>query len=240
MNNNIIRLKILIIFVLFGFFMTFQIKNVKEDYSFVSLKTMSDIQNEIDKELNEISNLKDLLIEREKRLNEYQKAIFEEGSIKDVLKTELDQVKMLAGVTDLQGPGIIVKLSDSTRELYEGEDPNDLLIHQRDVLMIINELKVAGAEAIAVNGQRIIHTSEIKCTGPTITINNHTYGQPFIIVAIGDPITLDAAIKAPDSHGALLKDFYNIGVESQTSPRVRISKYNGELTMKYSKVREGE
>lgn len=240
MVNRFGTLKILIIFVIFGFFVAFQVRNIEEDYSFVSLKTMSDLQDQVNRELDDIKNLRELVIEKENRLNEYKKALSEDGSIKDVLRSELDSVKMISGYTDIQGPGIIVKLSDSERELYEGENPNDLLIHQTDVLMIINDLKVAGAEAISVNGQRVMHATQIRCAGPTITINNHTYGQPFIIVAIGDPVTLDAAIKSPDSNGAFLKSFFDIGVESQTSPRVRISKYNGDFAMKFATPREGE
>ncbi|SCX88270.1 DUF881 domain-containing protein [Alkaliphilus peptidifermentans] len=240
MINRYDTLKILIIFVIFGFFLTFQIRNIEEDYSFVSLKTMSDLQDQVNRELEDIKNFRELVIEKENRLNEYKKALSEDGSIRDVLRSELDSVKMISGYTDLQGPGIIVKLSDSERELYEGENPNDLIIHRTDVLMIINDLKIAGAEAISINGQRIIHASEVLCSGATITINNHVYGQPFIIVAIGDPITLDAAIKSADSYGSHLRDFFGIKVESQTSPRVRISKYNGDFAMKFAAPREGE
>ena len=87
---------------------------------------------------------------------------------------------------------------------------------------------------------KINHFSEIKCTGPTITINNYTYGQPFIIKAIGDPATLDAAIKSPDSYAVGLREVYGLVVESQVSLRVRISKYQDEVALKYVTPREGE
>ncbi|KAB3533183.1 DUF881 domain-containing protein [Alkaliphilus serpentinus] len=230
---------ILITFSILGFIITLQLRNVQDDYTFVSLKTISDLQSQLEGEKKEIENLKELADASRTRLQEYSEALKTEGSIRDVLANDLKNMKMLSGHIDLEGPGIIVKLSDSERELYEGENPNNLVVHESDVLIIVNDLKVAGAEAISINGQRVVHLSEIKCAGPTITINNHTYGQPFIIKAIGDPITLDAAIKSPDSFSTLLKE-WGLIVETETSPWVFISKYQGEIALKFATPKEGE
>ena len=244
MENKLIKFKmpflILIIFALLGFGITLQFKNTKEDYSFVSLKTINDLNNSVNKEKEEIKNLQELIQVRKKNLSEYEAAIQQEGSIKEVIVSEIATMQAITGFYDVEGPGIILKLNDSERELYEWEDPNDLIIHEQDVLSIINELKYAGAEVLSINGQRIIGTTEIQCAGPTITVNGYTYGQPFIIKAIGDPVTLDAAIKSPNSYSAFLRDVFGIIVESQVNPRVRISKYQGSINMKYLTPREGE
>lgn len=229
-----------LMFCILGFTIVLQFRNDLEDYSFVSLKTLNDIQGSISKEKEEINNFKQLLVSAEEKLKEYQQALQEDGSIKDVLRSEIETMKLVSGFVDVEGPGIIIKLSDSERELYEGEDPNDLVVHDGDVLTILNDLKIAGAEAISINGQRILNNSEIKCTGPTITINNYTYGQPFIFKAIGNPETLDAAIKAPGTYAWDLKEVYGLVVESYTSDRVRISKYQGDTTLKHIKPMEGD
>jgi len=243
-ENKLLKFKIpfliLIIFTLLGFGLTLQFKNTKEDYSFVSLKTINDLNNSVIKEKEEIKSLQELIQLKKKNLTEYEVAIQQEGSIKEVIVAEIATMKAITGFYDVEGPGVIVKLNDSERELYEWEDPNDLIIHEQDVLTIINDLKYAGAEVLSINGQRIIGTTEIQCAGPTITVNGYTYGQPFIIKAIGDPVTLDAAIKSPNSYSALLRDIYGIVVESQVNPRVRISKYQGNINMKYMTPREGE
>lgn len=231
---------ITLMFLILGFTIVLQFRNDLEDYSFVSVKTLNDTQGLISKEKEEISNIKQLIISKEEKLQEYERALEEEGSIKDVLRNEIDTMKLVSGFVDVEGPGIIIKLSDSERELYEGEDPNDLIIHDGDVLTILNDLKIAGAEVISINGQRLLNTSEIKCTGPTITINNYTYGQPFIFKAIGNPETLDAAIKAPGSYGWKLKEVYDLVIESYTSDRVRISKYQGDTALKHIKPMEGD
>ncbi len=231
---------ILMIFCILGFVLTLQFKNTKEDYSFVSLKTINDLDNSVKIEQEEIKNLQELIRQKKKNLIEYETAIQQEGSIKDVIKSEIQSMQVITGLYDLEGPGVIVRLKDSDRELYEWEDPNDLIIHDTDLLIIINDLKSAGAEVLSINGQRVINTSEIQCTGPTITINGYTYGQPFIIKAIGDPVTLDAAIKAPSSHSAFLREGFGIMVDSQVNPRVRISRFQGNMKMDYMTPREGE
>ena len=104
----------------------------------------------------------------------------------------------------------------------------------------VNDLKTAGAEAVSVNEQRIMSISEIQCAGATITVNNHTYGQPFVIKAIGDPDMLGAAIKSPESYASLLKDVYGLGLEVEVYENVKISKFNSDINWKYLTPKEGE
>lgn len=235
-----VSLILIFIFMLLGYGITLQFKIITQDYSFVNLKTMNELHNSLVKERGEIENLKKLIELKKMNLLEYETALKQEGSIVEVIKSEIINTKAITGFYDVEGPGVIVKLNDSERELQEWEDPNDLIIHEQDVLIIINDLKVAGAEALSINGQRILSTTEIQCAGPTITVNGFTYGQPFIIRAIGDPATLDAAIKSPGSYSALLRDVYGLVVESQVNPRIRISRFNREIDFKYATPREGE
>jgi len=216
------------------------VKNVQGDYDFVSLNTIADLQNMLKREQEEISNIKELINSNKSKLIEYEKAISEGGSIKDVLEKDNEQLKIIGGFVDLEGPGVIIKLSDSVRELYEWEDPNNVIVHDSDVLNIINDLKIAGAEALSINGQRVMSISEIQCAGATITINNHTYGQPFIIKAIGNPDTLGAAVKSPEAYASILKDVYGLGLEVEIYENVRISKYHNDITWRYLRLKEGE
>ncbi len=229
-----------LMFCILGFTIVLQFKNISEDYSFVSVKTLNDLHGTIGKEKEEINNIRQLIVSNKSKLKEYQTALEEEGSIKDVLKNDIAMIRLMGGYEDVEGPGIVIKLSDSERELYEGEDPNNLVVHDGDILAIINDLKVAGAEVMSINGQRLLNNSEIKCTGPTITINGYTYGQPFILKAIGNPETLDASIKAPGSHAWDLKEVWGLVVESYTSDKVKITKYQGDATLKHIKPVEGD
>lgn len=234
------KIIITLLCIILGLFIAIQLKNVEGDYDFVSLNTIADLQNMVKRQQDEVASIKELINSNKNKLAEYEKAISEGGSIKDVLNKENQQLKIISGFVDLEGPGVIIKLSDSNRELYEWEDPNNVIVHDSDVLNIINDLKIAGAEALSINGQRVMSMSEIQCAGATITVNNHTYGQPFIIKAIGNPDTLSAAVKSPDAYASMLKDVYGLGLEVETYENVRISKYHNNINWRYLKPKEGE
>ena len=83
-----------------------------------------------------------------------------------------DDVMMFAGMTALEGPGIILTIDDSGKIAKKDNDPNLYLVHDEDILKVVNELRAAGAEAISINDQRLTANSEIRCAGPTISVNN--------------------------------------------------------------------
>ena len=96
----------------------------------------------------------------------------------------------LAGLTSVEGGGVQVTLSDSTQTNNLTENANAYVIHDLDILQVINELRDAGAEAISLNGERVVSTSEVRYAGSTVSINNNRYAAPFVIKAIGDPTNL--------------------------------------------------
>lgn len=226
--------------LLIGLILAIQVKNLDENYHFISVKTISDLNMAIRKEKDEVEHLKNMIELQENRLRDYQSAIEGDGSINEILIQDIELMRMKSGYYDLEGPGVMVVLRDGERELYEGENPNNVIVHDEDVLRIINDLKIAGAEALSINGQRYLNTSEIQCTGPTITINQMTYAQPFVIKAIGNPDTLNAAIKAPGTYAWEIKEVFGLQVEAHVSQRIRIPKYQGDHRLQYVRVEEGE
>lgn len=198
-----------------------QSREMKDRYIYTSVQSVKEMEETIRMETEEVNRLAEFKIAKERELEEYEKN-YKEGNVTKGLEGILQKKKMEAGYVDLIGMGVQVELRDSEKELKEGQDPNDLLIHDQDVLMLINDLKVAGAEAISVNGQRVLPTTEIKCTGATIMINDITFGQPFIIKAIGEPVELEAAILAPSTYGSILRDLYHLQIKVEQK-EVRIS-----------------
>ena len=108
-----------------------------------------------------------------------------------------------------------------------------MVVHDLDVLSVINELKNAGAEAISINDQRLTPNSGIICGGNIIDVNGEKVGAPFVIKAIGLPEQL-AALNRPGGYLVRLKE-YSIGVEFKKSNNITIPKYTGTLTYKYAK-----
>lgn len=197
-----------------GIFISTYIKSLDPNKVYITLSQTENIESEIENTKKEIKYLKEALKSNKKTLNEYKKAK-ENGneSIQTLMKKELEEVKELSGYSTVTGPGITITMKDSDRELKDGQNPNDLIIHDIDILRVLNDLKKAGAKAISINGERVLSTSKIKCSGATITVNDTTYGQPFIIKAIGDIDLLSAAINSPESYAKSLKEIYGINIK---------------------------
>ena len=142
----------------------------------------------------------------------------------DQLSREWEIIKLHTGLVGVEGAGINITLDDApVRE--PGMPPSWFIIHDYDIRTILNELKTAGAQAIAINGERVVPMSEQICAGPTIIINDNRYPVPYIIEAIGEPDGLYEAMSTSNKV-AELKEF-NILVDIKKSDKIRISKFSG-------------
>ncbi|WP_110943112.1 DUF881 domain-containing protein [Inediibacterium massiliense] len=241
MKHNMWRINILMFCILLGVVIAMQLKNVQGHYQYVPLKVIHDYKLSIESQNKEVEKLKEMLKDRTKSIHEYEQSKEEGGKFKETMIKELEEQKLISGFTDVEGSGVVITLDDSTRELYEGEKAEDVIVHDIYVLNIVNDLKVAGAEAISINGQRLLSMSEMVCAGHTIRINNQVFAQPFIIKAIGDPKKLEAAMLAPESTAQYIKEIYELYVEVNTSINIKIPKFSEEVDFKYLKVvEEGE
>ena len=142
----------------------------------------------------------------------------------DQLSREWEIIKLHTGLVGVEGAGITITLDDApVRE--PGRPSSWFIIHDYDIRTILNELKTAGAQAIAINGERVVPMSEQICAGPTIIINDNRYPVPYIIEAIGEPDGLYEAMSTSNKV-AELKEF-NILVDIKKSDKIRISKFSG-------------
>lgn len=150
------------------------------------------------------------------------------------LKQEMDHAGVLAGVTELSGPGVEVTLNDSSVSLKPGENPNLYVLHDEDVLRVLNELKAAGAEAMAMNGERLLATTEIRCIGPTIVLNkNKRLAPPYVVTAIGNPDTMENSLKMKGGVAETLQ-FWGIQVSVKKMPQVMVPPYTGGIQYDYA------
>lgn len=217
MKAKKIKQKMVIIgaFIL-GILISIYLKTLDPNKVYISLDEKKHIEHEIQITKREINTLENFKKEYEKELKQY-KGVFEDSNktIQDLMKEELKYLKNLSGSKNVLGPGITITIKDSEKELEQNQNPNDLIVHDIDILRVVNDLKKSGAQAISINGERVVSSSQIKCSGATITVNKTTYGQPFIIKAIGDVESLMAAIISPQSYANLLKEGYGIYVKVQ-------------------------
>lgn len=107
------------------------------------------------------------------------------------LVQQLNEARTEAGLTPLSGAGVSVEMTEPP----SGPGGNGIFaIHDTDVLMIMNELRAAGATALSINGQRVVATTEVREAGSIFSINNTPAAPPFTIVALGNPTTLSQAL----------------------------------------------
>ncbi|MBR4944983.1 MAG: DUF881 domain-containing protein, partial [Peptococcaceae bacterium] len=121
------------------------------------------------------------------------------------LQNQLALQQVRAGITALEGPGIVVKVDDNASGLAASpnDDPNRYVIHYENLLYIVNDLRNANAEGISINGQRIVVSSEIRCVGNVILVNTTRLAPPFEISAIGNPDDLENAITSSSTYQQL-------------------------------------
>ena len=144
-------------------------------------------QKEMNKELTEEINTK------QQEIREYEKSFVEsEESVEELVK-EAEMLRLLMGDMQSQGKGLYISLQDGEYNPSQ-ENPNDYIVHESHIFKVINELKISGAEAISINGQRLHAQSYISCTGPVITVDGRAFPAPFVIEVVGDPKVLLASV----------------------------------------------
>ncbi|MBU9712425.1 DUF881 domain-containing protein [Evansella tamaricis] len=132
------------------------------------------------------------------------------------LVEDLDRLRMITGFVGVTGEGLSVTLSDA--DYVEGENPNNYIVHEQHLQLLIDELLVTGAEAIAINGYRLNHQSYIHCIGPVIEIDGNISFAPFEVTAIGDSDTLNEAINMVGGvKDRLLSDNIEVRVEKMNA-----------------------
>lgn len=205
----------------------------------VTFKRAEELTSQLTEVQKERDNLKKHVNELESKVNNYENSVSKTNSITKSLKNDLDKYREIAGLTDVEGPGVIVTVNDSDKQLQPGQDQNPFLVHDEDLLKVVNELKAAGSEAISLNDQRLISTSEIRCVGPTVNVNSVRFAPPFVIKAIGNPETLEAALRLK---GGVVDTLSNWGIQIniKRSDKLLVKKYDGVLNFKYAKpINEG-
>lgn len=171
-----------------------------------------------------IAALRTQLAEAQRRQASERAAL---GDIEDALK----QQRALAGLTRLTGPGLTVLLDDSAMTAPAGAAASDYIIHDTDVRDVVNALWAAGAEAIAINGERLVATSSIVCVGTVIIINDTRLSPPFQITAIGPSPRLVEAIDTAPQLVPLRRRAREVGVQVKmaAAERLEVPAYRGSL-----------
>jgi len=144
------------------------------------------------------------------------------------------------GLEAVSGKALRVTLDDAPlSENPDGVDANMLVVHQQDIQMVVNTLWSGGAEAMTIQGQRVISTTAVKCVGNTVVLHGVAYAPPYVIEAIGD---LNAMQKALDTSEAvrIYKEYvsaYQLGWSVERAGQVTMPAYTGAVAVSHATPR---
>jgi uncharacterized protein YlxW (UPF0749 family) len=142
----------------------------------------------------------------------------------------LRDVQMWAGTTVMAGPGLEVRLSDTDREVKTDDDRESLSVQDVDLQLVVNALWEAGAEAVAVNGQRLVATSPIRAAGETITVNFRPLVPPYEVKAIGADRRRFERSEVAQRFEQWVDD-YGLGFTIRSRSKVVVPAYAGTLQL---------
>lgn len=195
----------------------------KNEVLAVKVKKQMDDNKKIE---NDISNLK-------KQIEQVQKSQVQGQSNLKTYQSNLEKYRKLAGLTDIKGIGVVISLDDIEKNRFK-EGSDDLLIHYEYLLLTVNALKTANAEAISINGQRIVTLSDIECGGTTILVNRTYQAPPYIITAIGSQNDLYSAVSNSQTYKYLEGGNFPVSITKKSN--LTIAAYKGNFSFSYAKI----
>ena len=159
------------------------------------------------------------------RIEEYKNDEESNNEASQLLQEELKQTNTLLGLTDVHGEGLIITLKS-------GEDITPITAD--DLLVIVNALKFAGAEAISINDERIVNTTDIVyiTSGSFIRVNGQRILEPYVIKVIGNQSHMESAVTGT---GGKVEELQTLGHTAtiEKDNDITIGKYNGEIETRY-------
>ncbi|MDD3570689.1 MAG: DUF881 domain-containing protein [Lachnospiraceae bacterium] len=238
-DHGIVSVTILCIFL--GTIIGIQFKTVKKQATAYDIQRVSELSIKLNSATSENESLLERIKEKDKKIAEYESYMAEESKEVKTILDESSNLKMLAGLTAVSGRGISVAINDSPKagQQNEGISTDAFLVHAEDILSILNELNVAGAEAVCINGQRIISTSAVRCAGSVVNINDVKIAAPFVITAIGDPDILEASLMFPGGVVDALKP-WGIEIIIKKMELVEIPAFEQQFEFKEAKPSKAE
>jgi uncharacterized protein YlxW (UPF0749 family) len=149
-----------------------------------------------------------------------------------------------AGLLPVTGPGVTVTLDDApSSEIHKvidegGPVTSDMLVvHQQDIQAVVNALWAGGAEAMTINGQRIVSTTGIKCVGNTVILHGVPYSPPYRVVAVGNPAGMASSLAGDPYVQAYLTfvDKFQLGYAFEEDPSLHLPGYQGSTELRYAR-----
>ncbi len=226
MNDVMKRIMFGLISTVLGILISMSIREKSEIMSPMSIEKIENYNRELNVVENQINVDKEIISHIKSSIEEKSSPAYQD-ELKRSLQNELKELKILSGEYDIKGEGIVIMIDDSKNEDYK--NTNLGIIHDIDIMIILNELKAAGVDAISINDVRVMGDSEIKCMGPTVKVDGHSKATPFIIKAVGDMEMIYNIMSDKNSYINLLETTYYMDVKVEKNKNIIIPKRDGRM-----------
>lgn len=233
-NSKSVRIAMGIVCFALALAVTIQVRTMKLENSVVSQSFASDeLKDSLLQWKERYDRSVDKLAESSKELESVRKLAANNTSNSEEKTEILKRNNLLLGLTKVKGDGIVITLRDA-QTTSQIEDASSLIIHDGDLRELVNELANAGAEAIEINGERIVNSTYILCAGNVILVNGEKISSPCTIKAIGQQEKLYGALERAGGTVQQMR-MSNMPVEIKKVSNIEINKYSGAITKKYMK-----
>jgi uncharacterized protein YlxW (UPF0749 family) len=232
MKNNESTIFVFIASIIVGLLIAMNI-GFEGKSNFLDVKQYEVAYNERNKLYSEVNNLKNQYYNTYSKMQKYDHSDEKKHEVLSEIEKEINYNSLMMGTSDVNGQGVEITLDDGESNFGEYLR-SEQLIHNSDIFQVINDLKNAGAEAISVNGERIIYDNYALCVGSSIDLNGIKIVTPFYIRAIGNQDVLYNYLTREQTHTKFLK-LGEVKVNIVKADNIKILAYTGKLNYKYMK-----
>lgn len=209
--------------LLLGIMLAWQFRSIEHNESVLSheRKTQEELKTELIREQKNRENLEKRNMELEEKNKEYENSVGNVNKETQAIKAELEYARLVAGLVDVKGKGVVITIDSDFSDVSES-----------NLLNVVNELRASDAQAISINGERIVALSEIREAGKKFfMINGKQVLAPFEIKAIADPQKMEHALRILGGVVSTLESIYQLKVEVRTVDNLVIPKVRDDGTV---------
>jgi uncharacterized protein YlxW (UPF0749 family) len=223
--------------------MLFVVSAVKSDGNDLRPGRYTDLASLVSTESNQVTRLKQQVAVLNTEVEQLTRSVNDKRVAR--LQDKADALRVPAGLEPVTGPGLTVTLSDAPEDVINSStrELRLLVVHQQDIQAVVNAMWRGGAVAIAVQGQRLVSTTGIKCEGNAVKLDGVPYAQPYSITAVGDQVALLRAIEEDRMlqvyrEQAAQPDIA-IGWNLESHVEITVPGYTGITGMDYATIKAG-
>lgn len=222
--------------VALGFLIAAQVRSEAPRVRYTTQERAPLVETVIDLQAQQ-EGLKDRILELRTRITAAEQGAAGSGALVSDLNAALRGARVAAGLVALEGPGIYLQLEDSQVPVPPGESVADYRVGARDLRLVVEELWLAGAEAVSVNGERLVPATAFVDIGGTLLVNSAYLAPPYQVAAIGPSDLYDILVASPGFIELVQAraDRFGIRISFAEPDRVTVPAYAGTVTLRYAR-----